>query len=123
MITATPTFFVLYEPYKYAHHFLLKSFFKIFTFEKYLNFCSESSLHLFSTPWITKFKVREGRPLSKNKFVTIDIQISTLWLELSNVVHEIMLPFTLYFTTEGKLYHNHTKLLWQILLYSPCLIR
>ena len=28
---------------------------------------------------ITKFEVCEGRPLSKNKFVTIDIQISTLW--------------------------------------------
>ena len=55
------------------------------------------ALLILSFDKITKFEVCEGRPLSKNKFVTIDIQISTLWSELSNVVHKIMLPFTLYF--------------------------
>ena len=55
------------------------------------------ALPILSFDKITKFKVCEGRPLSKNKFVTIDIQLSTLWSKLPNFVHKIMLPFTLYF--------------------------
>ena len=37
MMTANPTFFLLIKTL-YAHQFLLKQFFEIFTFEKNLNF-------------------------------------------------------------------------------------
>ena len=37
----------------YAHHFLLKPIFIIFTFEKNINFCSENLLNLFSSLWIS----------------------------------------------------------------------
>ena len=87
------------------------------------------ALPILSFDKITKFKVCEGRPLSKNKFVTIDIQISTLWSELSNIVHKIMLPFTLYFYYTVNIYRykaigaNATS---SVILYtgkyiSPCL--
>ena len=45
-MTVIPTFFVLYKPY-----ISLKLSFLIFTFEKDINFCFESLLHLFSTLW------------------------------------------------------------------------
>ena len=56
MMTATPTFFCLLWTL-YAHHFLLKAFFCVFTFEKNRNFCSESLLHHFSTLCLNLLKL------------------------------------------------------------------